>query len=64
VFAKINIFAGDVRLILTFGLTYWVLYLGPALALIIIEMLVLFLTIYSLRISIFINKLRIYGFSN
>lgn len=49
-FAKINIFAGDVRLILTFGLTYWVLYLGPALALIIIEMLVLFLTIYSLRI--------------
>jgi polysaccharide transporter, PST family len=47
--AKIHLLAGGVGLILTFGLTYWVSYLGPAIALIIIEMLVLFLTIHSLR---------------
>ena len=40
---------GGVGLILTFGLTYRVSYLGPALAVMIIEMLVLFLTVYILR---------------
>jgi len=49
VFARIHLIAGGIGIFLTFLLTHWLSYVGPSIALIIIESSVLLLTIRSIK---------------